>query len=50
MRWLDGLAAGRTAAVALEPHLQTVHVQVNHRRGEQRQRLAQDQAANNGDA
>lgn len=37
-------------ALALKPCLQAIHVDVNDWRGEESEHLADDEAANNGDA
>ena len=54
MRWGSvclrcGNWRGCVAKSAAEPRLQTVHVNVNDRRGEKREHLTKDEAANDGD-
>jgi len=44
-----GIAQGRGRKRA-EPRLQAVHIDVNDRRSEKREHLAEDEAANDGDA
>src|SRR5260370_40293982 len=41
---------GGTRELPPEPGLQAVHVNINDRRGEKREHLAEDEAANDGDA
>ena len=46
----DGRGSGTASARALEPGLQTIHVDVDDGRGEKRKKLAENEAADDGDA